>query len=80
MNYEQQLPQGASTLLDILPELALDDSAAAGERQAMTTVQRLSDGLITVPDRIYATSKTAIENVTRKQLTSWNDAQTDASR
>lgn len=52
-------------------ELALDDSAAAGEREAaMTTVQRLSDGLITVPDRVYATAKTAIENITRKQLTS----------
>ena len=36
----------------------------------MTTVQRLSDGLITVPDRVYATAKTAIENITRKQLTS----------
>nr|WP_141216412.1 MULTISPECIES: hypothetical protein [unclassified Rhodococcus (in: high G+C Gram-positive bacteria)] len=52
-------------------ELALDDTAAAGEREsAIEAVQRLSNGLITVPDRIYATAKTAIETVTRKQLTS----------
>ena len=52
-------------------DLALDDSAAAGEREiAMATVQRLSDGLITIPDRVYARAKTAIETTTRKQLTS----------
>lgn len=52
-------------------ELALDDTAAAGEREsAIEAVQRLSNGLITVPDRVYATAKTAIETVTRKQLTS----------
>ncbi|OZD18335.1 hypothetical protein CH253_17910 [Rhodococcus sp. 06-156-3C] len=52
-------------------ELALDNTAAAGEREAaMTTVRRLSDGLLTVPDRVYAHAKTAIESVTRKQLTS----------
>ncbi|WP_037163347.1 hypothetical protein [Rhodococcoides fascians] len=52
-------------------ELALDNTAAAGEREAaMATVQRLSDGLIAVPDRVYAQTKTAIEAVTRKQLTS----------
>lgn len=52
-------------------ELALDDSAAAAEREtAMATIERLSDGLMTVPDRIYATAKTAIETTTRKQLTS----------
>lgn len=34
----------------------------------MTTVQRLSAGLMTVPDRVYATAKTAIETSTRKQL------------
>lgn len=51
--------------------LALDDTAAAGERaSAMATVQRLSDGLMTVPDRIYDRAKTAIETATRKQLTS----------
>lgn len=51
-------------------DLALDDSAAAGEREAaMATVQRLSDGLMTVPDRIYARAKTALETTTRKQLT-----------
>ena len=36
----------------------------------MATVQRLSDGLITIPDRVYARAKTAIETTTRKQLTS----------
>ncbi|OZC83444.1 hypothetical protein CH282_15960 [Rhodococcus sp. 06-418-1B] len=52
-------------------DLALDDSAAAGERaSAMHTVQRLSEGLMTVPDRIYVRTKTAIESATRKQLTS----------
>ncbi|MCZ4277442.1 hypothetical protein [Rhodococcoides yunnanense] len=52
-------------------DLALDNSAAAGEREAaMATVARLSDGLMTVPDRIYARAKTAIETTTRKQLTS----------
>lgn len=52
-------------------DLALDDTAAAGEREAaMATVQRLSDGLMTVPDRIYVRTKTAIESATRKQLTS----------
>lgn len=52
-------------------ELALDDTATAGEREsAMATVERLSDGLMTVPDRVYARAKTAIESVTRKQLTS----------
>lgn len=35
----------------------------------MATVQRLSDGLMTVPDRVYAQAKTAIETTTRKQLT-----------
>lgn len=51
--------------------LALDDTAAAGERaSAMATVQRLTDGLMTVPDRIYDRAKTAIESATRKQLTS----------
>jgi hypothetical protein len=51
-------------------DLALDESAPAGERaSAMETVQRLSDGLMTVPDRIYARAKTAIETATRKQLT-----------
>lgn len=50
-------------------DLALDNSAAAGEREtAMATVARLSDGLMTVPDRIYARAKTAIETTTRKQL------------
>lgn len=52
-------------------ELALDDTAAAGEREsAIEAVRRLSNGLITVPDRVYTTAKTAIETVTRKQLTS----------
>lgn len=52
-------------------DLALDDSAAAGERAtAMATVQRLTDGVMTVPDRVYVRTKTAIETVTRKQLTS----------
>lgn len=52
-------------------ELALDDSAAAGEREtAIATIERLSDGLMSVPDRIYAKAKTAIETTTRKQLTS----------
>ncbi|MDV7991611.1 hypothetical protein [Rhodococcus sp. IEGM 1374] len=51
-------------------DLALDDSAAAGERaSAMKTVQRLSNGLMTIPDRIYVSTKTAIESATRKQLT-----------
>lgn len=51
--------------------LALDDSAPAGEREAaMATVERLADGFITVPDRVYARAKTAIETTTRKQLTS----------
>ncbi|OZD60790.1 hypothetical protein CH263_20065 [Rhodococcus sp. 06-1059B-a] len=51
--------------------LALDDTAAAGERAtAIATVQRLSDGLMTVPDRVYDRAKTAIETATRKQLTS----------
>lgn len=35
----------------------------------MATVQRLSDGLMTVPERVYAQAKTAIETTTRKQLT-----------
>ncbi|MGB7239823.1 MAG: hypothetical protein WBD41_28055 [Rhodococcus sp. (in: high G+C Gram-positive bacteria)] len=52
-------------------ELALDNTAAAGEREAaMTTVRRLSGGLITIPDRVYTQAKTAIETVTRKRLTS----------
>ncbi len=52
-------------------ELALDNTAAAGEREnAIATVQRLSNGPITVPERVYTTAKTAIETVTRKQLTS----------
>ncbi|MFC8181608.1 hypothetical protein ACFULT_22245 [Rhodococcus sp. NPDC057297] len=51
--------------------LALDDTAAAGERAtAIATVQRLSDGLMTVPERVYDRAKTAIETATRKQLTS----------
>ncbi|OZC62790.1 hypothetical protein CH267_00055 [Rhodococcus sp. 06-621-2] len=62
-------------------DLALDDSAAAGERAtAMATVQRLSNGLMSVPDRIYARAETAIETATRKQLTSRTRAQVSANR
>lgn len=50
--------------------IAVDDAAAPGERDtALDTVRRLSAGLITIPDRVYARAKTAIETTTRKQLT-----------
>ncbi|RRQ25597.1 hypothetical protein DK926_22815 [Rhodococcus sp. Eu-32] len=50
--------------------IAIDEAAAPGERDtALDTVRRLSAGLITIPDRVYTRTKTAIETTTRKQLT-----------
>ncbi|MCZ4562224.1 hypothetical protein O4160_15385 [Rhodococcus sp. IEGM 1401] len=51
--------------------IALDASATGQERQtALRTVGELAAGIVTIPDRIYASAKIAIETTTRKQLTS----------
>lgn len=51
--------------------IALDTSATGQERKtALRTVEELAAGIVTVPDRIYASAKIAIETSTRKQLTS----------
>jgi hypothetical protein len=51
--------------------IALDASATGQERQtALRTVEELAAGIVTIPERIYASAKIAIETTTRKQLTS----------
>ena len=51
--------------------IALDTSATGQEREtALRTVEELAAGIVTIPDRIYASAKIAIETTTRKQLTS----------
>lgn len=51
--------------------IALDTSATRQEREtALRTVEELAVGIVTIPDRIYASAKIAIETTTRKQLTS----------
>ena len=50
--------------------IALDDAATPGERAtALSTVHRLADGLLEIPDRITAPVRLAIEGADRKQLT-----------
>jgi hypothetical protein len=51
--------------------IALDTSATGQEREtALRTVEELAAGIVTIPERIYASAKIAIETTTRKQLTS----------
>lgn len=51
--------------------IALDTSATGQEREtALRTVEELAAGVVTIPERIYASAKLAIEATTRKQLTS----------
>lgn len=51
-------------------DLALDDSAAAAERDtAVQTVGRLAGDLAGVPERILVRTAKALGSVTRKQLT-----------